>query len=371
VLLVGSGDGAIAPRLTAVEPGCRKGTVSATLTDVGIADGTAPFALLSLFAGGPRELEQYSAGAVIQTDDRTALEYSAPRGIYGHSSEDNAAAIRALGAARPPAVRDAFDRATDSGWTSRGLMELKAQAFLSAYGAFQQAATLNSRNGAALSGLSDAAGGANKLPEERDWLRAVSGREPGNAPVWIELSRVLAVMGDASGAIDAASTALRLAPSEPRAAEQLASVLADTGDGERLARLAEEMIARFPDRIEGRYYRATSLYLRRRTQEAVAEAQEVVAVQPGHARAQSLLGTACASIGRRDCALAAFQAAVRGNPRDVTGYVNAGVLSLQSASGAAAADYFASALTLDPSSKPARDGLAQARALMDSSRDPQ
>jgi spermidine synthase len=370
LLLIGAGDGAIAPRLASVEPGCRKGTVAAALSDVGIAEGTAPFALLSLFAGGPRELEQYGAGAVVQTDDRTALEYSAPRGIYGRSRGDNAAAIRALDGERPPAVRDAFDRATDAGWTSRGVMDLKAQAFAAAYDAFHQAAVLNSRNSAALSGLSDAAGGTNKLPEEREWLRAASVREPTNAAVWIELSRVLAVTGDASGSIEAASTALRLAPREPRAAEQLASVLADTGDGERLARLADEMMARFPDRIEPRYYHATALYLSRRPQEAVAAAQEVVAAQPGHARAQSLLGAACASIGRLDCALAAFQAAVRGNPRDPSNYVNAGIFSLQSANPAGAANYFASALTIDPSSKPARDGLVQARALLDATRDP-
>ena len=71
--------------------------------------------------------------ARIQTDDHTALEYSAPRGIYGRSRDDNAAAIRALAAEPPAAVRDEFARATDADWTSRGLMEIKAQAFTSAY----------------------------------------------------------------------------------------------------------------------------------------------------------------------------------------------------------------------------------------------
>ena len=51
---------------------------------------SAAFDLLSLFAGGPRELERYGAGALIQTDDRTALEYSAPRGIYGRTTTENA-----------------------------------------------------------------------------------------------------------------------------------------------------------------------------------------------------------------------------------------------------------------------------------------
>jgi spermidine synthase len=362
LLLIGAKEGEILPRLSAVASGSRKGTASATLVDVGIAEGTAPFALLSQFAGGPGELEKYGSGALIQTDDRTALEYSAPRGIYGRSREDNAATMRALAKGQPPAVREAFARATDADWVSRGLMDLKAQAFTHAYDAFGRAVTLNSGNSAALSGLSDAAGGASKLDEERHRLREIASREPANVAVRIELSRVLAVTGDVEGALENASEALRLAPADPRAAEQLASVLADSGDGERLAPLADAMVARFPERLEARYYRATALFLRGKLGDAVAAARQVVEAQPDHARAQSLLGAACAAVGERDCALAAFSAAIRENPRDPSGYVNAGLLTLQSGNASGAADYFASALTIDPSSKPARDGLAHARA---------
>jgi len=362
LLLIGARDGDIGPRLHAIDRASLAGTVASTLVDVGITKGTAPFALLSQYAGGPAELKRYGGGALIQTDDRTQLEYSAPRGIYGRSREDNAAAIRALGAVQPPAVRDAFARATDADWTSRGQMDLKSQAFASAYDAFGRAVALNSRNAAALSGLSDAAGGAGRLDEERQRLREIAGREPGNAFVLIELSRLLAVTGDVPGALNAASEALRAAPAEPRAAEQLASVLADAGDGDRLAPLADEMIARFPDLLEAHYYQATAQFLRGQPRDAVASARKVVAARPDHARAQSLLGTACAAVGERECALAAFGAAIRDNPRDPSGYLNAGMLTLQTGNTAAAIDYFASALTIDPSSKQARDGLAQARS---------
>jgi spermidine synthase len=360
LLLIGARDGDILPRLQAVEPGARRGTTAAALVDVGIAEGTAPFALLSQFAAGPREMERYAGAALIQTDDRTALEYSAPRGIYGRTREDNGAAIRSLAAEPPPAVREIVARATDADWASRGLMDLKAQAFANAYDAFTKAVALNTSNATALSGLSDAAGGAGKLDEERDSLRQIATRERANANIRIELSRVLAVTGDVPGALRAASEALELASNEPRAAEQLASVLADSGDGERLAPLADAMVSRFPDRIEARYYRATALMLRGKTQDAVTAARQVVDKQPGHTRAQSLLGAACAASGQRDCALAAFAAAIRGNPRDASSYINAGLLSLQSGDPSAAESYFASALTIDPSSKPARDGLAQA-----------
>jgi spermidine synthase len=362
LLLIGARDGEILPRLASIEAASRRGHAASVLADVGVADGTAAFAMLSQFSGGPAEMQRYGGGAEVQTDDRTALEYSAPRGIYGRTREDNTAAIHALGAAEPPAVRDSVARASDADWASRGLMELKAQAFASAYAAFRQAVTLNGSNFSALAGLSDAAGGAGKLDEERDLLREIAGRSPGNANVRIELSRVLAVTGDVQGALRAASDALSLAPNEPRAAEQLASVLADSGDAERLAPLADAMVARFPDRPEARYYRASALFMGGKPLDAVAAARQVVAARPDHARAQSLLGAACAAAGQRDCALAAFDAAISANPRDASSYVNAGLLSLQTGDSSRAIDFFSSALTLDPSSQPARDGLAQARS---------
>ena len=91
-----------------------------------------------------------------------ALEYSAPRGIYGVSRGDNAAALRALPVDPPPPVRAALDGATDASWVSRGAMLLKADAFTLAYDAFRRALVLNSRNPTALSGLSDAAAGVAK-----------------------------------------------------------------------------------------------------------------------------------------------------------------------------------------------------------------
>src|SRR5262249_46799842 len=175
---------------------------------------------------------------------------------------------------------------------------------------------------------------------------------------------VLAVRADPRGAVQAAVDALRIAPDDPRAAEQLASVFADASDAERLAPLADLMVKRFPNRTEAEYYRATALFLRGQNQDAIAAARHVVGAAPGHTRAQGLLGAACAAVGQRDCARMAFEAAVSSNPRDPAAYVNAGAFHLQSANPVEAERYFASALTIDPASKPARDGLAQSRSLL-------
>lgn len=364
LLLIGARDGSIAPRLATLATGARLAATAAALQDVGVAGGNAPFALLSLFAGGPDELRRFGRDALIQTDDRTALEYSAPHGIYGRTREDNAVAIRALLAERPPAVQTAFANATDGDWTSRGRMDLRAQAFATAYDAFRQAVTLNSRNPVALAGLSDAAGGNGRLQEARELLASIAAKEPDNAAVRIELSRVLAVTGDTQASIETASSALALSPADPRAAGQLASVLADAGDARRLDAFSQAMLERFPGDPDARYYRASALFMTGRAQEAVTAIEALVQSDPQHARAQSLLGTACATLGRRDCAQAAFAASIRANPRDPAEYINAGAFCLQIGDPRTAIEHFASALAIDPASDAARKGLDQSRAAL-------
>ena len=365
LLLIGTATGSITSRLDQIARGVRKGTAAQTLATVGIAESSAAFDLLSLYTGGPREIELYGAGALVQTDDHTALEYSAPRGIYGRTATDNAAAIRALGGDLPAPVRAAFSTATDVDWASRGRMQLKAEAYGVAYEAFRRALALNSRNADALAGLSDAAAGAHKQADGLDVLNAIAGREPGNARVRVELSRVLAAAGDFDRAIATATDAVRLIPDDPQAGEQLASVVADAGDADRLERLAESLAVRFPDRPEPQYYLASALFLRGRAEDAMAAVRHVTDTHPDHARAQNLLGAACATLNRRDCAQAAFEASLRASPRDPSTYVNLAQFSLQSSNPEAAARYFAEALSIDPALVAARDGLAQARSFLD------
>jgi len=76
---------------------------------------------------------------------------------------------------------------------------------------------------------------------------------------------------------------------------------------------------------------------------------------PAHARAYGLLGAACAAAGQHECARTAFEAAVRSNPREPAGYVNAGVFNLQAANPVAAQAFFASGY-LDPASNPRATG---------------
>jgi Flp pilus assembly protein TadD len=243
-------------------------------------------------------------------------------------------------------------------------MLLKAEAYGLAYDALRRAVTLNAKNADALTLLSDAAAGARRQDEERALLTAIADREPFTAEVRVELSRVLASAGDFDGAVRIATAAWQLAPDEARPGEQLASIVADAGDADRLAPLADSLAARFPGRPDPQYYRASALFMRGRTEDAVTAVRQVTDGHPDHARAQNLLGAACATLGRRDCAQAAFEASIRANPRDPSTYINAARFSLESANPSAAARYFAEALSIDPASQAARDGLAQVSKLL-------
>jgi len=364
LLLIGGPGDDVRSRLAEFPARLRNPSTVGVLATVNIRVADAPFDLLSLYKGGPDELNRYGADAVVQTDDRTRLEYSAPRGIYGKTGGNNAGAIQNLGGDRPSGIRAVLDAATDASWASRGTMLLKAEAYDLAYESFRTAVTLNSRNAEALAGLVAAAASARKQPETLEWLKTIAAREPSNAAVRVELSHLYAARGDRKAAIEAASEAVRLAPEDPRAAEQLASIVADAEDADRLEPLAAALAARFPDRPDPRYYQATVLFLRGRAEEAIAAVRSVVERHPDHARAQNLLGAACATLGRRECAQSAFEASLRANPKDPSTYVNLGLFHLQGSNPQEAARYFAEALSLDRQSEAARSGLAQARSAL-------
>ena len=366
LLLIGTTGKDIEARLANMADRCRRASIAEVLRDVGIEPAAAPFQLLSMFAGGPAELARYGRAAPVQTDDRAALEFTAPASIYGRSGNANNTTIHALidQARLPAAVAAVMQTADARSWTARGAMELNAEAYIAAYDSFRRAVTLDERNLAALSGASDAAAGANRQDDHRAWLEHLAKTSPANAAVRVALSRVRAAAGDFDGAIAAASEARRLEPDNPAPLEQLASVFADMGDASRLEPLADTLAARYPNRPDGAYYEAVALLLRGRAAEAADAARRVLAVNPRHAKAQNLLGAACAGLNQRDCAQTAFEAALRLNPREPSSYINAGLLALQAADAARAAEYFSEALALDPASTAARDGLRQARAAL-------
>src|SRR6185369_11126000 len=65
LLLIGTNGDAIAPNLEGLATRWRQGIAPALLRDVSIAERAAPFALMTLLAGGPGELQRYGGDAAI------------------------------------------------------------------------------------------------------------------------------------------------------------------------------------------------------------------------------------------------------------------------------------------------------------------
>jgi spermidine synthase len=361
LLLIGSASPGIDERVAAIPERAGSGSVPAMLADLGIPPDTAPFVLLSFFAGGPHELARFGDGAAMQTDDRMALEFTAARAMHS-PPEGQAERLRRLAAdaARPAGTASLVEHASARDWTARGDAALRTEAFAVAHESFRRAAALDSRSTRALRGSSEAAAGLRRLSEEAEWLKTAAAREPGNQAVRVELSHVLAATGDGDGAIAAALDAIRIDQSNPAPLEQLASIFADLGDAPRLASAADDLVSRFPERMDGRYYRAVALFLAQRPADAERAIEALLSAHPRHAKGLNLRGMICAARGDADCARTSFMESLGVDPRDSSVYVNLGYLSLSRGDAAAAAEFFREALSIDPLNDAARRGLAEA-----------
>jgi Flp pilus assembly protein TadD len=108
------------------------------------------------------------------------------------------------------------------------------------------------------------------------------------------------------------------------------------------------------------YYAAVVALLNGDAAGALRLSETAVAVDSGHAAAYDLIGAAHARLGDRDGARQAFLRSLAFDAHDSTAYANLGILALEERDLAAATDYFAEALWLDPESPLAREGLRRA-----------
>jgi len=119
-------------------------------------------------------------------------------------------------------------------------------------------------------------------------------------------------------------------------------------------------MASAPANTWSHYYAASLFFIQERPADALREAQLSAAADPTNAKAHNLVGASLASLGQRDQARAAFQASLKADPRDPGTYNNLATLELHGGNIARAKQYFAEALTIDPTSETARQGLLNA-----------
>jgi len=357
LLLVGS-PAPLESRLNGISMAWQRPGVADDLRTVGMQE---PFALLSLFVGGPSEMSRYGSGATIQTDDRTALEFSGPRAVFGSVPTNHSAILRGLqdNGHRPAAVAHALTGATASQWRDRAGMLMKAEAFDSAYHDYSTALDLGSTDKATLDGFVRAATAARREDDAERRLRSLiqsRGEEPG--PL-VTLAQLLGIRGRFDEAVTVATEATRSAPHDPTAWEQVASLHTDRGDVVRLAPAVDVLRREFPQRAASWYFAASESFLRGDVGAALPLVRRAIELDANYADAYNLLGAIHGTAGDVSAGRDAFRTSLRLDPRDVITYVNLAQLEQAAGQRQAAAGLFAEALSLDPSSIAAREGLAQ------------
>jgi spermidine synthase len=358
VLLVGSTEPMDA-RIAGIAAAMQRPRVAEDLADVGIK---GPFSLTSLFIAQGEALRAWASGSPLQSDDRSALEFSGPRSIFGSKRDDNAAALRTLASSspKPPAVTKAFADATPGDWRDRGLMMLKAQAFQNAFDDLSRSLEGSPNDPDALDGLVRAAASLNKIPDAQAFLAKLSS-DPSRSTARLALSRVLASQNNIDAAIRIPLDMLQVNPGDVPALEQMASILADIGDVNRLEPVAQRLLHEAPKNAWAHYYSASLFFLQNRPVAALQAARNAVALDPNNAKAHNLIGASLAETGQRDAARTAFETSIRVDPKEPGTYANLATLELQSGNRELARRYFAEALTIDPTSETARAGLNSIR----------
>lgn len=361
ILLIGS-IGPVGPRLEEVARHWQRPGVASDLLDVGVRE---PFALLSLFVAEREDLARYAADAPVQTDDRLALEFSGPRSVFGRYAINNDGILREVArrASAPDAVREAMGRVGAVSWRDRGWMLLQADAYKPAWHDFARALELDPSDPETYEGMRRAAvaDGSDLLDQTRKMLRRLAA-DRSRVPAGVALSRLLAAEGAIDEAIALAFDLSQRYPDNLDVLAQLASVLSDAGDLERLQAVVARLRKDAPTSEATHYFTASLLFMQGRPDLAVPEAESAIRKNPGHARAQNLLGAALATMGDLVRARELFHASLDADPRQPGTYANLATLEMQAGNRRAAAQRFAEALTIDPTSEIARRGLAEATA---------
>jgi len=354
VLLIGGRDGA--PDPTAIANRWTRPGVAEDLSLVAVRD---PWSLLTLFAGAGHDLDALTRGALVQTDDRTALEFSAPLGLYG-SRADRSWALQ-LAPARPVLALAHGDAiSTGTMYANRAATLFRARAYHFAFDAAVHALDSQPADAETLSILARSALSIGRQAEALARLEAIVQRAPDLVLPRLELSRLQAILGLTDRAVATASEAAKQAPDHADALDQLASVLADAGNVDGLTAVVSEMQVRFPLRTETTYYEATLFFLQGKYHEAAKLGERLLKQRPTDPRVLNLAGAAYASLGVRDRAREAFEASIASDPRDPTSYVNLARFELETFNPRRAAALFTEALFLDPHSSAALNGLADA-----------
>jgi Flp pilus assembly protein TadD len=291
-----------------------------------------------------------------------ALEFSGPKAAFTKSGSDQAPLVRALASAgeSPAAIRQAIAGANATDWRERGAIFEKMRFFATAYADYARSIDLDASNREALFGLAITAVPAGKQTEAVRLLNDLIQSDAGAVTPRIALSRLMSSIGRMAAAVEAAESALKSGKDHELVLEELAALYSDEGDVQKLESVVEQLKQVRPSSAKTHYYAASAMFLRGEFAQAIGEATKSAAADDTDADALNLKGAALASLGKREEARTVFEAALLRAPEDASIHANLGLLALDEGDARRSVKLFGGALSLDPASEVALQGLQRA-----------
>jgi spermidine synthase len=333
--------------------------VRADLEAVEVRD---PYAFGRLFTIGGPALARWALGAERHTDDRPVLDLRAPRSIHSDTGPANAQALaEAAAQAGPPASWSALvANPSAKEVAARAHMLEMADSFGWAYLSYSDALTRDPTLLPAIEGLvrtgvrSGRGGGAESRLRE---LRP-------SAAAHVGLALLFNSTGRSPEALQETRLALEKDPRNLRALLLAAEIQEEAGNAGAMRRLASEALRQNPGDLDAEAFLASSRLAEGNLDEALAEAERVLARDPRQPRALQVCAIALAGKGDRDRARTFFEALVAAEPDEASHRTNLGIFELEGGRPEVASRHFESALDLDPTSERGARGLeSAARAL--------
>jgi spermidine synthase len=329
--------------------------VRTDLADIKIQD---PYTLLSSLMLRDGELDRFSRGAALNTDNLPILEFRAPLSIYANTTEQNLAALSSITPKAEPIayVKKVMEAATWEHHRHKGEALLAAEAFDAAFKEFQAAIALNEQDVKAWKGIIETARGVNRAEIETFFERALS-MHPSNI-VRLAASDLYSQEAQYQKAVELLDAVLAKEPDNIEALEKLADALAEQ-NSPRLDATADRLLELAPENSTGLYHQAAIHLFQSRFDEAIEAAKHSLETDP-KSRARNVLAIAYERTFQPDLAEAEFRHTITDAPDDWVSHNNYGIFLLGRNRVTEALQQFQRAIRLNPENVQGYAGMSEA-----------
>ncbi|HEY8974170.1 MAG TPA: tetratricopeptide repeat protein [Burkholderiaceae bacterium] len=228
-----------------------------------------------------------------------------------------------------------------------------------------QALASKPKDAAALNNLGTVLLRARRLDEAREQFERAAKAQPTFADAQSNLGNVLRQLGRVAESLVPLKRAYGASPKSAEIADLLGASLLETGDGRGAVAIFETSVKSRPRDARAWLNLSIACDLAGNPKRALEAADQSLALEPA-APAHGARGRALAALGDRAAARTAFDAGVRGAPRDAVAHHNFGVFLREQGEIDAALTHLREALRLDPQLAAAHEALVG--ALVDGGR---